>query len=119
MQHMLQHQHKHHVTTICQHTQRPALQGTSMHVKVIVKKKPSKNIFFAKYRHIMFFLQKILFPKKSVTDRRGLLLYSIEENESTTYAQKWGERGSRGPRPALPVLEYIFAGQNSVRTTYT
>jgi hypothetical protein len=69
MQHMLQHQHKHHVTTICQHTQRPALQGTSMHVKVIVKKKkPSKNIFFAKYRHIMLFLQKILFPKKSVTD---------------------------------------------------
>jgi hypothetical protein len=32
------------------------------------KKKPSKNIFFAKYRHIMLFLQKILFPKKSVTD---------------------------------------------------
>jgi hypothetical protein len=32
------------------------------------KKKPSKNIFFAKYRHIMLFLQKILFPKKSVTN---------------------------------------------------
>jgi hypothetical protein len=47
MQHMLQHQHKQNVTTISQHTQRPALQGTSMHEKVTVKK-TSKFFFFCK-----------------------------------------------------------------------
>jgi hypothetical protein len=41
------------------------------------EKKLVKIFFFAKYRHIMLFLQNIPFPKKSVTDLRDARRWAV------------------------------------------